>query len=197
MAVGIVFLVPLYGAQAHTEDVSLRLKTKGPRAYRLEGRFRVEASRQAVWDVLTDYSHMTQFVPSLRRSEVVERRPHGVLLKQEALGQVWMFSRKIHVLLEVTEEPLSEISFEDVSHQDFEYYKGTWQITDAGKNQEIVYHLETKRTFAAPNFLAEGALKENARNLLAEVRTEILRRGHSHLSGTCEPVDGGERAFRS
>jgi ribosome-associated toxin RatA of RatAB toxin-antitoxin module len=183
IALGVICAAPLNGAAANPNgSVSMVLQSAGTRAYRLEGRFQIEASRQTVWDVLTDYGHMTQFVASLRRSEVVERRPHGVLLRQEALGRAWMFSRKLHVLLDVTEEPLSRLVFADVSHRDFEFYKGTWEIAEAGKDLEIIYRLEAKRTFSAPNFLAEGALRKTAENLLAEIRSEILRRAEGKNS---------------
>ena len=78
--------------------------------------------------------------------------------------------------MKVVEEPFQAISFEDVSHKDFEFYEGTWQIEEVQGGCRVSYALETKRRFAAPGFLARSVFKKNVEELLAEVRAEILRR---------------------
>jgi len=145
----------------------------------LEGHFRVTASRQTVWDVLTDYDHIPQFVPSMRQSKVVEHRPHGALVQQEALARLWIFYRTVDISLEVIEQPMSRISFEDIWHRDFYLYKGDWEIRGSGQDLEVVYRLELKRRFAAPNFIVRRALEKNSTALLTEVRAEILRRANA------------------
>ena len=106
----------------------------------------------------------------------MEHRPHGVLLQQEALARVWIFTRKVDISLDVTEQPMSRIFFEDVWCRDFYFYRGEWEILDRGKELEIVYRLELKRKFVAPNFIVRRALERDAKDLLSEVRTEIQRR---------------------
>jgi len=180
IVLGFFCVAPLFGVGQPDAGVTMVVESTGPRADRVEGHFIVAASSRNVWEVLTDYDHMTQFVPSLSQSKIIEHRPHGVLLRQKARAHVWMFSRTLKVLLDVTEYPMSGILFEDTAHQDFAVYKGTWKITAAGKDLEVDYHLETTRTFAAPDVLVRKALRKNAKHLLSDVRAEILRRMKSN-----------------
>ena len=185
---GILFAV-LSGsvARASDMDVSMGLQDFGKGTYHLVGHVTVDACAETAWSVLTAYSDISSFISSMRKSNVKEYNGDRIVLEQEAAGKVLFFSRRVHVTLMVTEKPMTEIRFEDVEHRDFRYYYGSWEIAQAEKGLEIVYRLECQRNFAAPNFLAKGALKKSAEGLLAEVRAEILRRqGESH-EDHCHP----------
>lgn len=157
-------------------ETALSIENAGKRSYQLNGRFTVQASSLVVWEVLTDYDRISGFVSSLRLSEVVERRSSVIFLKQEAQGSFFFFSRRVHVLLALREEPGRKITFTDVSGEDFEYYAGSWEIREVSEGVEVAYRLAAKRAFLAPNFVAKGVMKKNIAGLLREVKEEILRR---------------------
>src|SRR3954465_12745292 len=110
------------------EGVSLSLDDLGHGTYRLEGHIKVAGPPYDAWRVLTDYEHISKFVSSLRKSTVKDSTTDRVLLEQEALGKEFVFSKKIRVVLQVTEIPYKRIMFEDVSHEDFAFYEGSWEI---------------------------------------------------------------------
>jgi hypothetical protein len=159
-----------------TEGVTLNLEDLGHGTYRIEGHLKVAGPPYDAWRVLTDYEHIADFVSSLRKSSVKDSTTDRVLLEQEALGKEFVFSKRIQVLLQVTEIPYKKVIFEDISHKDFEFYEGTWEIQSTPEGLDIVYRLNCKRTFIVPNMIAKDALKKSVEGLLAEVRTEILRR---------------------
>lgn len=158
------------------QEISLTLTEEGQGVYRLEGGFWVAASSQTAWEVLTDYERIDRFVSSMKASSVKERQEGRILLEQEAFGRVLIFSRKIHVVLEVNEKLMAKIVFEDILHKDFEFYAGSWSLEESSGGCQVRYRLEAKPDFAVPNFIAKSIFKKTARNLLEEVRSEIVKR---------------------
>lgn len=144
--------------------------------YHVESQFFVEASRRAAWEVLTDYDHLETFVPSMRRSEVKERRGDERLLEQEWVTRVLFFVRTFSVLLAVREESETSILFRDLSGKDFEFYEGSWRIEPSRRGVWVRYELRAKPLFGAPGFVVTRMLKKTAQDFLGEVRLEILRR---------------------
>ncbi|HVE13430.1 MAG TPA: SRPBCC family protein [Elusimicrobiota bacterium] len=164
------------------QEPVVSVEQTGPRTCRIEGRFSVEASSRTAWQVLTDYEGLPRFVSSMRVSRIAQRRPGGVLLEQEAVAKAYLLSRSVSVLLDVREDPERGLAFEDVSHRDFEFYRGRWRIEGGGAALSVRYELEARRKFAAPGFVARGAFRKNAEALLRQVRAEIARRAAERSS---------------
>jgi len=177
LQVGLMGAVLLWGRQpVLAEDVVMNLQDLGKGTYRLEGQFHIAGAPYDVWKVLTDYEHISSFVSSLRKSSVKESTTDRIMLEQEALGKEFVFSKRIRVMLQVSEIPYKRIDFEDVLHKDFSFYEGAWEIKSSGTGVDVHYKLSCRRLFVVPNVIAKDALKKSATELLAEVRAEVLRR---------------------
>ncbi len=158
------------------EDVSVRLVNEGRSVYRVEGGFQVVAPPSTIWEVLTDYNRIDEFVPFMKRSYVKERREGKLLLEQEALAKFFLFTRTIRILQEVQEDPQKRILFRDVSHRDFEFYEGSWRVEPSKEYVWVQYEVRAKPIFSVPSFVARAMFKRTAQELLQAVRLEILRR---------------------
>ncbi|MHB2025991.1 MAG: SRPBCC family protein [Elusimicrobiota bacterium] len=159
-------------------ETSVVCRRIADRTYEVQGEFSVEASSQDVWNVLTDYNHLSGFIPGLFSSSVRKRWLNGVLLSQKAEGKFYFFSRPVQVLLHIAETPLIRIDFNDVLRKDFRIYKGAWTIRNKkySPQSEVHYELEASPDRGIPAPIAGLVLKRNAASLLESVRTEILRR---------------------
>ena len=177
LQLGIVCAVFLLSSvRARADNVTMSLEDLGHGTYRLEGHMKLQGPPYDAWKVLTDYEHISRFVSSLRKSTVKDSTTDRILLEQEALGKEFIFSKRIRVLLQVTEMPYKRIMFEDVSHSDFSFYEGSWEIQSSATGLDVVYRLNCKRLFMVPNIIAKDALKKAATELLSEVYAEIMRR---------------------
>ncbi|HEX4047830.1 MAG TPA: SRPBCC family protein [Elusimicrobiota bacterium] len=160
-------------ASGQTQAAVKRLSDK---TFEVSGRFTVAASTTLVWEVLTDYEHIPAFVSSMRSSRVVETRADGSLLvEQQAIGGMSIFSRTVRVLLEVRRSP-GRLLFTDVGRADFLSYSGEWTVRPTGGGAGVGYHLLLQPRFFAPSFLLSRAMRRGARGLLDQVRAEIVRR---------------------
>lgn len=159
--------------------------------YVVEGRCRTAASAAAAWAVLTDYDAIERFVPSMRESRVTERTGNHLLVEQIAIGRLFLFSRKVTVVLFVEEEPPGTIRFEDVLRRDFSMYRGEWRIEERDGGREIFYRVTARPSFRVPDMIARGMFARTARELLSEVGAEIARRAAAAPSPApdAEPQD--------
>lgn len=160
---------------ARGADIDVALdETHG--ACRVEGRFVAPVSPAVAWAVLADYDSIGRFVRSVRASRTERRADGQLMLRQDAVGGVFIFRRRMHVLLEIHEEPGRRIGFRDVLGKDFNTYVGEWRIAADSLGTQVVYALEAEPRAAIARALCRGRLRGAARDLLAEVRAEMLRR---------------------
>jgi len=143
--------------------------------YRIEGSFGVNAPQHVAWAVLTDYDNLSSFVSSMRSSSAARPESGRLLVTQEAVGRAGPFSRILHVVLDVTEQPPDRIEFYDVCGASFQSYVGAWAIDSDGVGARVTYVLDA-RPRSSPPFFARSILSSNARALLEQVRLEMLRR---------------------
>lgn len=142
--------------------------------FKVEGSFFVEADPSVAWDVLTDYNRIPSFVHSMKVSEASQRTGDDLVLRQEGEGGFLFFTQRIHLLLNVHEQPKKSIFFEDTSHKDFSFYQGTWTINPAaGNTLEIIYTLDAEEHFGAPAFLVGDSIQGSVRDLLQSVQREM------------------------
>jgi carbon monoxide dehydrogenase subunit G len=142
----------------------------------VDASFDVAADCATAWNVLTDYDQMHQFVSGLKRSHLEEYSGKGrFLVEQEFEGGFLFVTKRVRVSLAVQEIRCQSILFEDVGHQDFEFYKGYWQLQPEPNGElKISYSLKSQQNFNEP--FAGDYMKGGIKDLLDSVRKEILRR---------------------
>jgi hypothetical protein len=178
LASSAAILAALIGAVScvFAAETEVRLTRRPYKTYEISGLFTVDASTTIVWGVLTDYAHIPSFVSSMRSSRVSETRPDGSLLvDQKAVGDMFFLSRTMHILLEVRRSSDS-LHFTDIGREDFRAYDGDWEARRTAEGVSVSYDLRARPKFFAPSFLMGRAMKRGARNLLDQVRAEIVRR---------------------
>ena len=153
--------------------------TKTPDGYQVDGVCPVRATRATAWSVLTDYEGIDNFAPSMRVSRVLSRAPDHWLVEQIASARVFVFGRKMRVVLEIHEQPPDSIRFADIAKEDFIGYHGLWRIESQGTDTRVIYRVTATPRFSVPDFVMRNALRTNLRALLPAVGREIERRAAS------------------
>lgn len=166
-------LVVLCGAAPAFGPVSLTSQEKDG-VEELQGQFYSPVDRAVAWEVLTDYSHIPEFVPSLKVSRIERRDRNDVLLVQEMEGGFLFITKRVHLLLKIHETPMKTIAFEDEDHRDFSVYQGYWNIESCAGGVSVLYQLTACKKFDVP--LAGDALNGGVKDLLADVQKEIFFR---------------------
>jgi carbon monoxide dehydrogenase subunit G len=160
---------------AATEAPAVSVVGRDGGAYSVSGSFSAAIPREVAWAVLTDYDNLSSFVSSMRSSSATRDRAGQLLVTQHAVGRAGPFTRALQVVLEVTEEAPVQITFRDVCGASFHSYAGHWTIAQDAGGVHVAYELDA-RPRSSPPLFGRSILASNARGLLAQVRTEMLRR---------------------
>lgn len=160
--------------QQKEADVTVRVQDG---VYHVAATFHVEEPAKIVFGVLTGYDQIPRFMPDVRSSRVIEHNDDHKVVEQEAVAKVMMFSRRVHLVLEVREEPMV-IRFRDRCGKSFERYEGAWMLSAPGANGvangvDVRYELAAKPSFQVPEFLLKRLLRSDAQEMIRRLRDEM------------------------
>lgn len=145
-------------------------------AYVVEARLTVAESAATARAVLTDYDNIARFMPGVRRSRVVAREGERVRVEQEAVSTFMLFSKTVHLLLDV-EEREATLRFQDRSSRSFRRYEGSWTIRQSDGVTDLRYALTVEPGFSVPSAVLRKLLDRDAHTMLGRLRVEIAERG--------------------
>jgi ribosome-associated toxin RatA of RatAB toxin-antitoxin module len=160
--------------------------------YFVRANFTIPEPASLALAVLTDYERIPRFMPQVKTSVVRERSAARAVVEQEAVASMMMFSKRIHLLLEV-QESTNTVTFRDMAGSSFSRYEGAWSLAEGTGTTNVVYELHAKPSFAVPDFLLKRLLKRDANEMIERLMDEITTRhtamaredGRDHA---CRPV---------
>jgi ribosome-associated toxin RatA of RatAB toxin-antitoxin module len=163
-------------SRAQTEGQTDVTVHKKDGIYHVAATFTVAQSAPVVFAVLTGYEQIPRYMPDVRSSRVIERSDGRAVVEQEAVARVMMFSKRVHLVLDISEGP-EKIRFRDRCGKSFDHYEGAWTLSAAGPDRvEVRYELAAKPSFDVPEFLLKRLLKRDAREMIRRLQDEMTRR---------------------
>ena len=162
----------LSAASAPEPQVSVREESG---VYTVSATFGVSQAPSAAVAVLTDYERIPRFMPEVRTSHVLERTDGRAVVEQEAVARFMMFSKSIHLVLEIQEQE-GAIRFQDRCGRNFSRYDGSWTTAERDGYTAITYELSAKPSFDVPEFLLKSLLKRDASRMIERLQREIAAR---------------------
>jgi carbon monoxide dehydrogenase subunit G len=173
--VAATLVVALTGAMEGTGPAPSVTVREERGVYAVSARFHVAQPPSVVLAVLTDYADIPRFLPDITSSVVRERSDSRTVVEQEAVSRMMMFSKKVHLVLEITEEG-SAIRFRDRCGRSFEKYEGAWRVAPSGAGSEITYELSAQPGFDVPEFILKRLLKRDSTRTIERLTAEIAAR---------------------
>ncbi|MGE4582594.1 MAG: SRPBCC family protein, partial [Synechococcus sp.] len=128
---------------------------------RLAAQLRCELPSTLLWDVLTDYEHLDQFIPNLSSSELVHREGDMVRLQQEGSQKLLGIRFSAQVLLELKEFRSEGVLSFSMLKGDFRRFEGSWKIRDFPDGSSLLYELTVQGCLGMPIGLIEERLRED------------------------------------
>jgi ribosome-associated toxin RatA of RatAB toxin-antitoxin module len=161
---------------ASAPDPQVTVREEGG-VYTVAASFAVAEPASTALAVLTDYEQIPRFMPDVRRSIVLEHGEGLMVVEQEAVARLMMFSKRIHLILEIQETP-GVIRFRDRCGKSFARYEGGWTITEDDGHATIAYDLTATPSFDVPEFLLKRLFKRNAAQMIERLQIEMAARSH-------------------
>jgi ribosome-associated toxin RatA of RatAB toxin-antitoxin module len=156
-------------ANAPEPDVAVQEQSG---TYMVSATFAVSQTPSAALAVLTDYEQIPRFMPGVRTSHLLERSGDRVVVEQEAIARFMMFSKTVHLVLEIEEQD-GALRFHDRCGRSFSVYDGAWITNQQNGYTAITYQLAAKPSFDIPEFLLKRLMKRDATRMIEGLQREI------------------------
>jgi ribosome-associated toxin RatA of RatAB toxin-antitoxin module len=112
------------------EAVSVQARRQGTAVY-IEMQAAVKAPLDVIWNTLTDYNRLAEFIPGMASSRIVEKRGNILIVEQSGTARLWLFSYAIDVVVKVTEQRPHAISVNVISGN-LKQLEGGYQLQPLG-----------------------------------------------------------------
>jgi ribosome-associated toxin RatA of RatAB toxin-antitoxin module len=161
------------------EELSVEAVRRGD-ALEITCRAELEAPVAIVWETLTDYDHLAEFIPGMLRSRVLERRGSSVVVEQSGEARFLFFSIPIEVTLATSEQPPLSIEA-SMLKGNLKRLQGTYRIEPRGGARVLLSWTGTIEALSLPPLIGEmlmrGSVEDQFRGMVREIeRREALRR---------------------
>ena len=182
MALTLCLVMPLARAQAPARtdtqddsDIVVRAEKDGENII-IDVEMPVQASLSAVWDVLTDYDHMAQFVANVHSSRITDRNGNTLLVAQKSSTEFGLLKFSFENVRKVELIPHKEIRSRLVSGDMKDSAFTTRLISDPGGVTHVFNHGVFRPTMWVPPIVGTAFLESETRRQFLELRNEIMRR---------------------
>jgi ribosome-associated toxin RatA of RatAB toxin-antitoxin module len=162
-------------ATAEPQDEPVVTVSEERGLYTVAATFTVREASSFAIAALTDYAEIPRFMPEVRTSNVVERATDHTVVEQEAIARFMMFSKRVHLVLEV-QEGQGTIRFRDRCGKSFSRYEGSWIISEISGTTQVRYELLVRPSFDVPEFLLKRLFKRDASQMIDRLKIEISAR---------------------
>lgn len=149
--------------------------------YRVSAAFTVPQASSFAIATITDNVENPRLMPEVRTSNVLERADDRAVVEQEAVARFMMFSKRVHLVLEIQEDR-GAIRFRDRCGRSFARYEGVWTIAERDGQTTVTYELSAKPSFDVPEFLLKRLLKRDASQMIERLKAEIADRARQPVN---------------
>jgi carbon monoxide dehydrogenase subunit G len=195
MAFGVLLMAALAlssTASARDQDIMVRAVKTGP-VLVIDIEMSVKATAATVWEVMTDWDDMEDFVPSIQASEIVSRVGNRSRVRQKARVFLGPFPVSFEAVRDIELFPQELMRFKGVSGS-FERLDGEVKIIPAGDMTRVVYRAESVPTVWVPPFVGAAMVEHASRVQFGEMREEIRRRAAAKAGGAAGITGAGAAA---
>ena len=171
-ALCVLLQASLVSAEPSPGNLTVR-EEKG--VYTVVARFLVDQPASVALTVLTDYEQIPRFMTDVRTSIVRSRGTGWAVVEQEAESRLMMFSKRIHLVLLIEEQP-DALIFRDRCGQTFVRYEGAWRLSSEDGHTVITYELTAEPSFDVPGVILKRVLRRDSGRMIVSLQREIAAR---------------------
>lgn len=159
---------------ASAEKVEISTEKHANRERRILASVVIPQSIEQVWQVITDYEHLADFIPNLTQSTLLPS-PEGRIRLEQVGAQCFLRVKFCaRVVLEMTENFPNQIGF-TMSEGDFKQFEGTWRLQPTSQGTQLSYEVSVQPPRAMPVALIEHHLCRSITINLLAIREHAMR----------------------
>lgn len=160
-------------------DVAISTQKLAGRQRRIRASIQIPFELKQVWQVITDYDRLADFIPNLTQSQRLPHPAGGIRLEQ--VGSQCFLNIKFcaRVVLDMVERFPQELGFSMVEG-DFRQFEGVWRLEPIanGSGTQLIYDL----LVLPPRVMPAGLIEQHICHNLSENLTAIRDRAAALFS---------------
>jgi hypothetical protein len=183
IACGLALTIGHSAAGTAADDFSVEAEGQGP-GVSVQARARIRAPWSVIWETLTDYEHLPQFVPGMRTSRVIQRRGASAVVEQKGHAGFLVFNYPIDVVVESVEVPPGVIEIH-VLRGNVKQLDGRYVIERDPLDAEghvLHWHGVIEPALALPSFISAPLVRASIRDQFLGMVREIERRNARRIA---------------
>lgn len=159
--------------EAQLDDVKINIEEVAQRQRRITSQIAIAQPKDTVWQVLTDYESLPEFVPNLEKSQRLEH-PEGDKVRLEQVGKQRLLKMNFsaRVVLDLVEMPPERIDFEMIEG-DFKGFSGYWLLEDTANGTQLSYSVFVWPPRTMPVSLIERRFSKDLSLNLVAIRQRV------------------------
>jgi ribosome-associated toxin RatA of RatAB toxin-antitoxin module len=141
------------------------------RQRQITARIHIPYTVEQIWQILTDYDHLADFIPNLAKSRRIEHPQGGVRIEQVGTQSLMKLKFCARVVLDMIEQCPHQLDFRMVEG-DFKQFFGSWTLQPApeGLGTELRYTVSVLPPRTMPIGIIESRLKSGLVLNLSAIR---------------------------
>jgi hypothetical protein len=184
-----------------TDEVNVEVRRSG-RRFEAEAVLDLAADAQTVWDTITDYAALSQFMPGIRACRVIERHSPArgteqLVVEQQGEFRFLMFAQTMKVLLHIEHQGLQvaeakavEFDLGIFKRRAIDVFEGRYELKPVAARRgvprtQLRYTSLIGLRLPPPPAVGSVAVRQNLAAQLEAVAQEVARR-----SGRAAPTSG-------
>jgi ribosome-associated toxin RatA of RatAB toxin-antitoxin module len=167
-------------------DISV-FATAQDRAVQISARAIVRAPTELIWQTLTDYDHLSAFVPGIASSRVVSRQGLELVVEQKGNARLWFLSYPIEVKVSAAERPYRSIDVH-LLQGNLKRLDGSYRIDPRPDGTaEVAWTGLIEPDSPLPEFIRTPLMRRSISEQFAGMVREIERRAAPALARSAAP----------
>ena len=154
-------------------------------AVQVQAQALIRAPHDLIWNTLTDYDHLAEFVPGISRSQLLHRSGRTSTVEQVGKARLWFFTYRIEVVVESTERPPNVIGIHMIKGN-LRQLEGSYQLDKVdGKDNEFLLHWSgvIEPAISLPLAIAVPLMRASIAEQFTGMVNEIERREALRVQG--------------
>ncbi len=174
--IGILSSLPPEELSSLLETVEVQVEQLTQRQRQISAKISISQAVEPIWQVLTDYEALADFIPNLSKSQRLEHPTGGIRLEQVGTQRLLRFNFSARVVLDLEEKYPHEINF-NLVEGDLKTFSGAWRLQPDTQSKQVVTNLLytvcvlPKRTM--PVSIIERRLTNDLRFNLLAIRQRV------------------------
>ena len=169
-----LLLLSFTGAARAADDISVEARRRDD-ALEVVCRAMLDAPLDLIWQTLTDYSRLADFIPGMRRSRLVERRGAVAVIEQSGEAGFLFLTFPIEVTLASTERPPYALEV-SMLKGNLKRLDGAYRIEPQAGGRILLTWNGIVEAQSMPPLLGEIVMRSNIEDQFCGMVREIERR---------------------